>query len=89
MTWKSVDTVRCNRCAVFTPTDDILYTTSGDTYCTTCGAPPVSIRPPAPSPIAVSAARLNHLKRSPVAVAAAVVFAVVTSSFVAACASQL
>ena len=86
MPWKSVDTVRCNRCAVFTPTDDILYTTSGDTYCNTCGAPPVSIRPPAPSPIAVSAARL---KRNPFAVATAAVFAVIASSFIAACASQL
>lgn len=85
MGWKMVDTVRCSRCAVFTPTDDLLYTTSGDAYCSTCGAPPVSIRP-AVSPIAVSAARL---KRSPVALAAAAVFAVVASSFIAACASQL
>ena len=89
MTWKSVDTVRCDRCAVFTPTVDILYTTSGDVYCTTCGAPPVSIRPPAPSPIAVSAARLAHLKRNPVFVATAAVAAVVASFFMAACASQL
>ena len=86
MTWKSVDTVRCNRCAVFTPTDDILYTTSGDVYCTTCGAPPVSIRPPAASPIAVSAARL---KKNPVFVAGAAVAAVVASCFMAACVSQL
>jgi hypothetical protein len=86
MPWKSVDTVRCERCAVFTPTDDILYTTSGTAYCSECGAPPVSIRPPAPSPIAVSTARL---KRNPVAVATAVVAAVVASFFVAACASQL
>jgi hypothetical protein len=85
MAWKSVDTVRCIRCAVFTPTDDILYTTSGDAYCTTCGAPPVSIRPPV-SPIAVSTA---HLRKSPVAIAAAAVLAVVMSFFVAACASQL
>jgi hypothetical protein len=86
MTWKSVDTVRCERCAVFTPTDDILYTTSGTIYCTTCGAPPVSIRPPPPSPIAVSTARF---KRSPVAIAFAAVAAIVMSSFIAACASQL
>lgn len=86
MTWMSVDTVRCERCAVFTPTDEILYTTSGATYCTTCGVPPVSIRPPAASPIAVSAARL---KKSPVFVAAAAVAAVVASCFMAACASQL
>ena len=86
MPWKNVDTVRCARCAVFTPTEDILYTTSGATYCNTCGAPPVSIRPPAPSPIAVSAARL---KRNPVFVAAAAVAAVVASFFMAACASQL
>jgi hypothetical protein len=89
MTWKSVDTVRCERCAVFTPTDDILYTTSGTIYCTTCGAPPVSVRPPPPSPIAVSAARLAHLKKNPVVVAAAAVAAIVMSFFVAACASQL
>ena len=92
MAWKSVDTVRCERCAVFTPTDDILYTTSGTTYCTTCGAPPVSfasIRPPAPSPIAISAARLAHLKKDPVFVAAAAVAAIVASFFMAACASQL
>jgi hypothetical protein len=86
MSWASVDTVRCERCAVFTPTDDILFSTSGTAYCTTCGAPPISIRPPAPSPIAVSA---DRLKRSPVALAAAAVFAVVASCFVAACASQL
>lgn len=86
MGWAMVNTTRCNRCAVFTPTDDILYTTSGDAYCTTCGAPPVSIRPPAPSPIAISAARF---KRNPVFVAAAAVAAVVASFFMAACASQL
>lgn len=86
MAWKSVDTVRCAPCAVFTPTDDILYTTSGEAYCTACGAPPVSIRPPAPSPIAVTTARL---KRNPVLVAAAAVAAIVASFFVAACASQL
>lgn len=86
MTWKSVDTVRCDRCAVFTPTDDILYTTDGDSYCTTCGAPPVSIRPPVASPIAVSAARL---RKSPLLVATAAVAAVIASFFMAACASQL
>ena len=88
-TWKSVDTVRCIRCRVFTPTDDILYTTSGNAWCTHCGAPPVSIRPPPPSPIAVSAARLAHLKKNPVFVAAAAVAAIVMSFFMAACASQL
>jgi hypothetical protein len=87
MAWTSIDTVRCVRCAVFTPTDDILYTTSGDAYCTTCGAPPVSMRRPV-SPIAVSTARA-HLKKNPVFVAAAAVAAVVASFFVAACASQL
>lgn len=86
MGWATVDTVRCKRCAVFTPTDDILYATSGDAYCSPCGAPPVSIRPPPPSPIAVSATRL---KRNPIALATAAVFAVVASSFIAACASQL
>ena len=87
MTWKSVDTLRCNRCAVFTPTDDILYTTNGETYCTTCGAPPVSIRPPV-SPIAVALSKAR-IKKSPFFVAAAAVAAVVASSFMAACASQL
>jgi hypothetical protein len=89
MPWKTVDTVRCERCAVFTPTDDILYTTSGGVYCSTCGAPPVSIRPPAPSPIAVSAARLARLKTNPVVVVAAAVAAIIMTFFMAACASQL
>lgn len=86
MSWKSVDTVRCSRCAVFTPTDDILYTTSGDAYCDRCGAPPVSIRPPAPSPFAV---QTGSLKKNPFVVATAAVLAVIASSFIAACASQL
>ena len=79
MPWMSVDTVRCERCAVFTPTDEVLYTTSGDVYCTSCGAPPVPIRPPVAS----------QLKKNPIFVAAAAVAAVVASCFMAACASQL
>lgn len=77
MPWTIVDTVRCERCAVFTPVDDILHATNGDAYCTTCGPPPVSVRPPA------------RLKKHPVFVTAAVVCAVVAGFFVAACASQL
>ena len=83
MGWKSVDTVRCNRCAVFTPTDDIRYATTGDAYCTTCGLPPVSIRP------YVVMTPLSRLKKNPVAMTAVAMAAVVASCFMAACASQL
>lgn len=86
MGWKSVDTVRCNRCAVFTPTDDIRYATTGDAYCTTCGVPPVSIRPYVAT---AGGLRLSRLKNNPVAMTAVAIAAVVASCFMAACASQL
>jgi len=63
--WMQIDTVRCTRCAVFQPSDDILYASNGSTYCGSCGPPPVSI-----SPIAIAP------RRSPLAIAAGICAAI-------------
>jgi hypothetical protein len=85
MGWKMVDTVRCSRCDVFTPTDDMLYASDGSTYCGACGPPPISIAPI----FRVSRFDFKEMKRHPFFVACAAVALIVTSSFVAAFASQL
>lgn len=69
MSWQTIDTVRCARCRVFTPTDDLRRAADGTIYCVPCGAPPTvdleglaTEQPAAPSGLA----------RSPLAIAAAI-----------------
>jgi hypothetical protein len=67
MGWQAIDTVRCARCAVFTPTDDLRRAADGTVFCVTCGPPPtvdredLATEPPA-----------RPLARSPLAIAAAI-----------------
>jgi hypothetical protein len=34
-----VDTARCERCAVYTPKEDLVFSRTGRIFCTTCGVP--------------------------------------------------
>jgi len=72
--WASIDTVRCDRCAIFTPTDDLRFATDGSTYCERCG-PPVVAPAPAARPPTMALRRLR-LPRSPLAIAAAICAAI-------------
>lgn len=40
--WETLDTARCERCAIYTPTSDLVLGPDGRPYCLTCGAPPVA-----------------------------------------------
>lgn len=86
MSWQTIDTVRCTRCAVFTPTDDLAFATDGSTYCVSCGPPPVI---DLESLVSDPPRRPRNLARSPLAIAAAAVAFTIAGFFVAACASQL
>ncbi len=89
MSWQTIDTVRCMRCAVFTETDDLRRAPDGTLFCVTCG-------PPAPAKLdedlealAAEPRRATKRSRSPVVIAAAAVAVTVAGFFAAACASQL
>jgi hypothetical protein len=60
MSWRSIETVRCERCAVFTPSDEVQFAVDGTTYCVTCGPPSVAMArtwtPAVPRPVAAAAA---------------------------------
>jgi hypothetical protein len=37
--WKDVETARCTRCAIYTPTTDLVRAADDRLYCTECGVP--------------------------------------------------
>lgn len=37
MGWTNVDTAKCGRCAVYTPTNELVFSSDGRPFCTTCG----------------------------------------------------
>lgn len=99
--WKQVDTARCERCSVYTPTTDLVFSSDGRPYCSTCGVPKTAAKPAPKARVYVPAAdvnvssdwaaspyartRLDHHAR-----VAALVMVVITLCFpLAACVSQL
>lgn len=87
-----VDTARCERCSVYIPTTELVFSADGRPYCTDCGVPPsrphvyvaaadVGVIDWAPYP----QMRLEHHAR----VAALVMLAVTLCFPLAACVSQL
>lgn len=98
--WKQVDTARCERCAVYTPTTDLVFSADGRPFCSVCGVPKTAAPPAPKARVYVPAAdvgvsvdwaapyppmRLDHHAR-----VAALVMVVVTLCFpLAACVSQL
>lgn len=90
--WKQVDTARCERCSVYTPTMDLVFSEDGRPYCTSCGVPPARVYVPRADVRAevlewlpMPRMRLEHHAR-----VAALVMLVVTLCFpLAACVSQL
>lgn len=98
--WKQVDTARCERCSVYTPTTDLVFSTDGRPFCTGCGVPKTAPPPrprvyAAPSHVGSDAGLADwapspqlHLEHH--ARVAALVMLVVTLCFpLAACVSQL
>lgn len=85
--WKSCDTARCERCSVYTPTADLVFS-SGRAYCTDCGAPPAPARAAAFEEMEWPATGLQRLEH-PARVAAVVMLAITLCFPLAACVSQL
>ena len=91
--WETVETARCARCAVYTPTCDVVLGPDGRPYCLSCGAPsttaprsPATAREPFDDEwVRPPRARAGQHIRLAVAV-----MLIVTFTFpLAACASQL
>jgi hypothetical protein len=77
-----VETARCERCAVYTPREDLVFSRTGRIFCTTCGVPADAdviewARP--------ARTRIEHHAR----VVAAVMLLITLCFPLAACASQL
>lgn len=71
MSWQTIDTVLCARCAVYTEVDDLSYAPDGTTFCGLCGPPPAELV----TPELFRHTRLpnaRELARSPLCVAAAI-----------------
>jgi hypothetical protein len=89
--WETVDTARCTRCAIYTPTSDLVLGPDQKPYCIACG-PPVRTAPPVSSleedwEVWASPAR-RTLERPARVVAALMVFGAIAFPL-AACVSQL
>lgn len=86
MGWSSVDTAKCGRCAVYTPTNELVFSPDGRAFCTACGVPRVVVAEEWVTP----EFRPSFTKRlaHPARVAALVMLAVTLSFPLAACISS-
>ena len=91
--WETVETARCARCAIYTPTSDVVLGPDGRPYCLSCGAPRVTAaRSPASArqPFDDEWVRPSNARTNPRVRLAVALMLVVTLAFpLAACVSQL
>ena len=87
--WTSVDTARCEACAIYTPKQDIVFGQDGRPYCVQCGAPPYASTASDARPQVLIPPAYRSLIQDHVRVVVAAILLVALAFPIAACVSQL